>query len=102
MVNNNKNDKNMCVNMILKYMLKKGTRHNYDMILSWIVSDCQMKEPGLEAKDDHAAVRLWDVSSQLVGYKEEKWYQPGSKETMIFHHHHMPAVCFCFVQFVLS
>ncbi|XP_053469120.1 retinol-DH_like_SDR_c domain-containing protein isoform X2 [Ictalurus furcatus] len=34
-------------------------------------SDCQLKEPPLEAKDDLAAVKLWDVSSQLVGYKEE-------------------------------
>ncbi|GAA6110769.1 retinol-DH_like_SDR_c domain-containing protein isoform X2 [Tachysurus ichikawai] len=34
-------------------------------------SDCQLKDPQLEAKDDLAAVRLWDVSCQLVGFKEE-------------------------------
>ncbi|TSK31392.1 Retinol dehydrogenase 12 [Bagarius yarrelli] len=34
-------------------------------------SDCQLKEPAPEAKDDTAAARLWDVSSQLVGYKKE-------------------------------
>ncbi|KAI5621551.1 retinol dehydrogenase 13, partial [Silurus asotus] len=33
-------------------------------------SDCQLKEPALEAKDDLASVRLWDVSSQIVGYEE--------------------------------
>lgn len=44
--------------------------HNYDMIIVY-VSDCQLKEAGLEAKDDLAAVKLWNVSSQLVGYKDE-------------------------------
>ncbi|KAG7317075.1 hypothetical protein KOW79_019373 [Hemibagrus wyckioides] len=34
-------------------------------------SDCQLTEPASEAKDDLAAVRLWDVSCQMVGYKEE-------------------------------
>ncbi|XP_007245715.3 retinol-DH_like_SDR_c domain-containing protein [Astyanax mexicanus] len=34
-------------------------------------SDCRMMEPALEAKDDLAAMRLWDVSAKLVGYKEE-------------------------------
>ncbi|XP_072530957.1 retinol dehydrogenase 12 isoform X2 [Salminus brasiliensis] len=34
-------------------------------------SDCRLMEPALEAKDDLAAMRLWDVSAKLVGYKEE-------------------------------
>ncbi|XP_036422408.1 retinol-DH_like_SDR_c domain-containing protein isoform X2 [Colossoma macropomum] len=34
-------------------------------------SDCKLKEPAPEAKDDLAAMRLWDVSAKLVGYKEE-------------------------------
>lgn len=51
-------------------MYVKKIWHNYYTIIVY-VSDCQLKEPGLEAKDDLAAVRLWDVSSQLVSYKEE-------------------------------
>lgn len=39
------------------------------MVIAY-VSDCKRKEPELEAKDDLTAVRLWDVSLQLVGYKE--------------------------------
>uniref|UniRef100_A0A4W4FZ18 Uncharacterized protein n=1 Tax=Electrophorus electricus TaxID=8005 RepID=A0A4W4FZ18_ELEEL len=35
------------------------------------VSDCQLKEPSPEAKDDVTAMRLWDVSSEMVGLKEE-------------------------------
>ncbi|KAI4871850.1 hypothetical protein NFI96_016416 [Prochilodus magdalenae] len=34
-------------------------------------SDCKLKEPAPEAKDDLAAMRLWDVSAKLVGYKGE-------------------------------
>ncbi|XP_017550979.1 retinol-DH_like_SDR_c domain-containing protein isoform X1 [Pygocentrus nattereri] len=34
-------------------------------------SDCKLKEPAPEAKDDLAAMRLWDVSAKLVGHKEE-------------------------------
>lgn len=59
----------MCTNET-KIKVKKGIWHNYDTIIVYI-SDCQLKEPPLEAKDDLAAVKLWDVSSQLVGYKEE-------------------------------
>ncbi|XP_036411295.1 retinol-DH_like_SDR_c domain-containing protein [Megalops cyprinoides] len=33
-------------------------------------SDCAEKEPAPEGKDDLAALRLWEVSAQLVGYKE--------------------------------
>lgn len=53
------------VNMKLKYI-----QHNYNMIIVY-VSDCQLTEPASEAQDDLAAVRLWDVSCQMVGYKEE-------------------------------
>ncbi|XP_063041284.1 retinol-DH_like_SDR_c domain-containing protein isoform X2 [Engraulis encrasicolus] len=34
-------------------------------------SDCRLKEPAPEGKDDIAAMKLWDVSSKLVGYNEE-------------------------------
>ncbi|XP_066530490.1 retinol-DH_like_SDR_c domain-containing protein [Hoplias malabaricus] len=34
-------------------------------------SDCKLMEPAPEAKDDLAAMRMWDVSAKLVGYKEE-------------------------------
>ncbi|XP_055075878.2 retinol dehydrogenase 12 [Misgurnus anguillicaudatus] len=34
-------------------------------------SDCKLKEPAPEGKDDLAALRLWKVSSKLVGYNEE-------------------------------
>ncbi|XP_062846693.1 retinol-DH_like_SDR_c domain-containing protein [Trichomycterus rosablanca] len=33
-------------------------------------SDCQLKEAEPMGKDDLAALRLWDVSAQLVGYKK--------------------------------
>ncbi|KAJ8354643.1 hypothetical protein SKAU_G00222100 [Synaphobranchus kaupii] len=34
-------------------------------------SDCAVKEPAPQAKDDQVAMRLWEVSSQLVAYTEE-------------------------------
>ncbi|XP_051948933.1 retinol dehydrogenase 12-like [Xyrauchen texanus] len=34
-------------------------------------SDCKLKEPAPEGKDDLAALRLWEVSAKLVGYNEE-------------------------------
>ncbi|XP_062384959.1 retinol-DH_like_SDR_c domain-containing protein [Sardina pilchardus] len=34
-------------------------------------SDCKLKEPAPEGKDDLAAMRLWDISAKLVGYNEE-------------------------------
>ncbi|XP_012688793.1 retinol-DH_like_SDR_c domain-containing protein isoform X2 [Clupea harengus] len=34
-------------------------------------SDCKLKEPAPEGKDDLAAMRLWDFSAKLVGYNEE-------------------------------
>ncbi|KPP73165.1 retinol dehydrogenase 12-like, partial [Scleropages formosus] len=33
-------------------------------------SDCAVKEPAPEGKDDLTALRLWEVSAQLVGYTE--------------------------------
>ncbi|KAM9493681.1 retinol dehydrogenase 11 [Clarias gariepinus] len=32
-------------------------------------SDCKLKEPKPEGKDDVAAVKLWNMSTQMVGYK---------------------------------
>ncbi|XP_056335691.1 retinol-DH_like_SDR_c domain-containing protein isoform X1 [Danio aesculapii] len=34
-------------------------------------SDCALKEPAPEGKDDLAALRLWEISAKLVGYSEE-------------------------------
>ncbi|XP_057210434.1 retinol-DH_like_SDR_c domain-containing protein isoform X3 [Triplophysa rosa] len=34
-------------------------------------SDCKLKEPAPEGKDDLAALRLWEVSAKLVGYSED-------------------------------
>uniref|UniRef100_A0A671QU00 Zgc:153441 n=1 Tax=Sinocyclocheilus anshuiensis TaxID=1608454 RepID=A0A671QU00_9TELE len=34
-------------------------------------SDCKLKEPAPEGKDDLAALRLWEISAKLVGYDEE-------------------------------
>ncbi|XP_039536894.1 retinol-DH_like_SDR_c domain-containing protein isoform X2 [Pimephales promelas] len=34
-------------------------------------SDCKLKEPAPEGKDDLAALRLWEISAKLVGYQEE-------------------------------
>ncbi|XP_030644591.1 retinol dehydrogenase 12 [Chanos chanos] len=34
-------------------------------------SDCRLKEPAPEGKDDLAAMRLWDISAKLVGYHED-------------------------------
>ncbi|XP_061088600.1 retinol dehydrogenase 12 [Conger conger] len=34
-------------------------------------SDCAVKEPAAEGRDDLAALRLWEVSSRLVGHTEE-------------------------------
>ncbi|XP_076864993.1 retinol-DH_like_SDR_c domain-containing protein isoform X2 [Brachyhypopomus gauderio] len=34
-------------------------------------SDCHLKDPAPEANDDVAAMRLWDVSSKMVDFKEE-------------------------------
>ncbi|KAL2080333.1 hypothetical protein ACEWY4_024126 [Coilia grayii] len=33
-------------------------------------SDCRLKEPAPEGKDDVAAMKLWDLSAKLVGYNE--------------------------------
>ncbi|KAJ8290085.1 hypothetical protein GJAV_G00008540 [Gymnothorax javanicus] len=35
-------------------------------------SDCAVKEPAPEGKDDQVAMRLWEVSSQLVGFTKEQ------------------------------
>ncbi|XP_052439563.1 retinol-DH_like_SDR_c domain-containing protein [Carassius gibelio] len=34
-------------------------------------SDCKLKEPAPEGKDDLAALRLWEISAKLVCYNEE-------------------------------
>ncbi|KAI1902327.1 hypothetical protein AGOR_G00043620 [Albula goreensis] len=34
-------------------------------------SDCAVKEPSPEGRDDLAALRLWEVSSKMVGFKEK-------------------------------
>ncbi|KAI1886012.1 hypothetical protein AGOR_G00209660 [Albula goreensis] len=35
-------------------------------------SDCALKEPAPEGRDDSVAQRLWEVSARLVGYSEER------------------------------
>ncbi len=39
-----------------------------------VYSDCKLKEPAPEGKDDLAALRLWEISAKLVGYDEENWH----------------------------
>ncbi|KAA0710380.1 Retinol dehydrogenase 13 [Triplophysa tibetana] len=34
-------------------------------------SDCKLKEPAPEGKDDLVALKLWEVSAKLVGYSED-------------------------------
>ncbi|KAJ8383381.1 hypothetical protein AAFF_G00220810 [Aldrovandia affinis] len=34
-------------------------------------SDCAVREPAPEGRDDLVALRLWEVSAQLVGYKDK-------------------------------
>lgn len=41
------------------------------MIMRSFYSDCKLKEPAPEGRDDLAALRLWEISAKLVGYHEE-------------------------------
>ncbi len=41
------------------------------MTMRSVYSDCKLKEPAPEGKDDLAALRLWVISAKLVGYDEE-------------------------------
>lgn len=41
------------------------------MTMRSVYSDCKLKEPAPEGKDDLAALRLWEISAKLVGYNEE-------------------------------
>lgn len=45
--------------------------NNKYYVYNGLSSDCRLKEPAPEGKDDLAAMRLWDISAKLVGYNEE-------------------------------
>lgn len=49
-------------------LLWLSTKHS----LFPLLSDCMVKEPALEGKDDLIALKLWELSTQLLGHAKDK------------------------------
>lgn len=55
---------------------------NYEIFVI-IYSDCKLREPAPEAKDDLAAMRLWELSGKLVNYSEDDWHPWTSHQVLL-------------------